>query len=102
MVICEKLTGQQCHGTILTQQNQNEMFEVKLIIDDSVGRVLDLLIETGTERMLSELAMKAECGRAISEAIHANQWEELGHLARTEPAAKRPKALELSRFVLLS
>jgi transposase len=38
-------------------------------------------------------ATYAECGRAISEAIHANQWEELGQLSRTKPTANRPAAL---------
>ncbi len=38
-------------------------------------------------------ATYAECGRAISEAIHANQWEELGQLSRTKPTANRPSAL---------
>jgi transposase len=35
----------------------------------------------------------AECGRAISEAIRSNQWEEIGQLSRTKPTANRPAAL---------
>jgi transposase len=35
----------------------------------------------------------AECGRAISETIGSNQWEELGQLSRTKPTANRPAAL---------
>ena len=38
-------------------------------------------------------ATYAECGRAISEAVQANQWEELGQLSRTKPTANRPAAL---------
>ena len=38
-------------------------------------------------------ATYAECGRAISEAVRANQWEELGQLARTKPTANRPAAI---------
>ena len=38
-------------------------------------------------------ASYAECGRAISEAIRSNQWEELGQLSRTKPTANRPAAL---------
>lgn len=39
--------------------------------DDTVGRVLDLLFETGTQRILSELAMKAVQKREIStRAVH--------------------------------
>ena len=35
----------------------------------------------------------AECGRAISEAIRSNQWEEIGQLSRAKPTANRPAAL---------
>ena len=38
-------------------------------------------------------ASYAECGRAISEAVQANQWEELGQLSPTKPTANRPAAL---------
>jgi transposase len=38
-------------------------------------------------------ASYAECGRAISEAIRSNQWEEIGQLSRTKPTANRPAAL---------
>lgn len=33
-----------------------------------------------------------ECGRVISEAVAANQWEDLGQLAITKPTANRPAA----------
>ena len=35
----------------------------------------------------------AESGRAVSEAIHASQGEELGQLSRTKATASRPAAL---------
>jgi transposase len=38
-------------------------------------------------------ASYAECGRAISETIRSNQWEEIGQLSRTKPTANRPAAL---------
>ena len=38
-------------------------------------------------------ASYAECGRAIADAIRADQWEELGQLSRTKPTANRPAAL---------
>jgi transposase len=38
-------------------------------------------------------ASYGECGRAIADAIRADQWEELGQLSRTKPTANRPAAL---------
>jgi transposase len=38
-------------------------------------------------------ASYTECGRAISQAIRSNQWEELGQLSRTKPTANRPATL---------
>jgi transposase len=38
-------------------------------------------------------ATYAECGRAISEAVGSNHWEELGQLSRTKPTANRPATL---------
>lgn len=38
-------------------------------------------------------ATYAECGRAISEAVQANRWEELGQLSQTKSTANRPAAL---------
>jgi transposase len=38
-------------------------------------------------------ATSAECGRAISEAIRVNQWEEVEQLSRTKTTANRPAAL---------
>jgi transposase len=38
-------------------------------------------------------ATYAECGRAISEAVRSDQWEEVGQLSRTKPTANRPATL---------
>ena len=38
-------------------------------------------------------ATYSECGRAISEAIRSNQWEELGQFSRAKPTANRPAVL---------
>ena len=38
-------------------------------------------------------ASYGECGRAIADAIRADQWDELGQLSRTKPTANRPAAL---------
>ncbi len=38
-------------------------------------------------------ATYAECGRAISEAVRSDQWEEVGQLSRSKPTANRPATL---------
>ena len=48
-----------------------ERIPAKAFSDDTVGRVLDLLFETGTQRIFSELAMKAVIKHEIStRAVH--------------------------------
>lgn len=54
-----------------TQILLGERIPAKAFSDDTVGRVLDLLFETGTQRIFSELAMKAVIKHEIStRAVH--------------------------------
>lgn len=93
-------SDKQINNTILTQISAHmAQFGVGenafiYIADSALVNPANLEHLSGGQPFITRLpATYAECGRVISEAVAANQWEELGQLSRTKPTANRPATL---------
>jgi transposase len=93
-------SDKQINNTILSQISEHmARFGVSenafIYIADSALVTPKNLLELGENQpFITRLpATYAECGRAISEAIRSDRWEDVGQLARTKPTANRPATL---------
>lgn len=93
-------SDKEINNTILTQISAHmAQFGVKenafiYVADSALVNPANLEhLSTSGQPFITRLpASYDECGRVISEAVAANQWEDLGQLAATKPTANRPAA----------
>lgn len=93
-------SDKEINNTILTQISAHmAQFGVKenafiYVADSALVNPANLeRLSTSAQPFITRLpASYDECGRVISEAVAANQWEDLGQLAATKPTANRPAA----------